>query len=87
LHRSKGSCLSVKGLYILEEQVFREVGLQRPKEGKWDLFFLTFVLVLLLLLSLVLGLLALFFAMSWDLILEVNTDAPAQVNVTLPEVH
>ena len=53
-------------------------------------YFLTFVLVLLLLLSLVLGLLALFFAMSWDLILEVNTDAPdltANVNVTLPEVH
>jgi len=43
--------------------------------------------MLLLLLSLVLGLLALFFAMSWDLILEVNTDARAQVNVTLPEVH
>ena len=49
--------------------------------------FLTFVLVLLLLLSLFLGMLALFFAMSWDLILEVETDAPAQVNVTLPEVH
>jgi len=84
---ARDHAFSVKGLYILEEQVFREVGLQRPKEGKWDLFFLTFVLVLLLLLSLVLGLLALFFAMSWDLILEVNTDAPAQVNVTLPEVH
>ena len=43
--------------------------------------------MLLLLLSLFLGVLALFFAMSWDLILEVNTDAPAQVNVTLTEVH
>ena len=84
---ARDHAFSNKGLYILEEQVFREVGLQRPKEGKWDLFFLTFVLVLLLLLSLVLGLLALFFAMSWDLILEVNTDARAQVNVTLPEVH
>jgi hypothetical protein len=84
---ARDHAFSVKGLYILEEQVFREVGLQRPKEGKWDLLFLTFVLVLLLLLSLCLGLLALFFAMSWDLILEVNTDAPAQVNVTLPEVH
>ena len=84
---ARDHAISVKGLYILEEQVFREVGLQRPKEGKWDLFFLTFVLVLLLLLSLVLGLLALFFAMSWDLILEVHTDAPAQVNGSLPEVH
>jgi hypothetical protein len=78
---------SVEGLYILEEQVFRQVGLRRPKEGQWDLLFQTFVLVLLLLLSLCLGLLALFFAMSWDLALEVNTDAPANVNVSLPEVH
>ncbi|MDQ4083726.1 MAG: hypothetical protein M3117_04930, partial [Actinomycetota bacterium] len=78
---------SVEGLYILEEQVFREVGLRRPKEGRWDLLFLTFVLVLLLLLSLCLGVLALVFAMSWDLTLEYDTDAPANVYVTLPEVH
>ena len=84
---ARDHAFSVKGLYILEEQVFREVGLRRPKEGKWDLLFLIFVLVLLLLLSLCLGLLALFFAMSWDLTLEVNTDAPASVNVSLPEVH
>jgi hypothetical protein len=84
---ARDHAFSNKGLYILEEQVFRELGLRRPKEGKWDLFFLTFVLVLLLLLSLVLGLLALAFAMSWDITLEVNTDAPATVNVTLPEVH
>ena len=84
---ARDHAFSVKGLYILEEQVFREVGLRRPKEGKWDLLFLTFVLVLLLLLSLCLGLLALFFAMAWDLTLEVNTDAPANVNVSLPEVH
>ncbi len=84
---ARDHAFSVEGLYILEEQVFREVGLQRPKEGKWDLLFLTFVLVLLLLLSLCLGVLALFFAMSWDLTLEVNTDAPANANVSLPEVH
>ena len=78
---------SVEGLYILEEQVFREVGLRRPKEGRWDLLFLTYVLVLLLLLSLCLGVLALVFAMPWDLTLEYDTDAPANVNVTLPEVH
>ncbi len=39
------------------------------------------------LLSLCLGFLALVLAMSWDLFLEVNTDAPANVNVSLPEVH
>ena len=84
---ARDHAFSVEGLYILEEQVFREVGLRRPKEGQWDLLFLTFALVLLLLLSLCLGLLALFLAMSWDLTLEVNTDAPANVNVSLPEVH
>jgi hypothetical protein len=84
---ARDHAFSVGGLYILEEQVFHEVGLRRPKEGQWDLLFLTFVLVLLLLLSLCLGLLALFFAMSWDLTLEVNTDAPANVNMSLPEVH
>jgi hypothetical protein len=78
---------SVEGLYALEEQVFREVGLRRPKEGRWDLLFQTFVLTLLLLLSAGLGVLALFFAMSWDLTLEVTSDAPADVHVTAPEVH
>jgi hypothetical protein len=43
------------GLYAIEEQVFREVGLRRPKEGRWDLLFQSFVLVLLLLLSVCLG--------------------------------
>jgi hypothetical protein len=84
---ARNHAFSVEGLYILEEQVFREVGLRRPKEGQWDLIFLTFVLALLLFLSLCLGFLALAFAMSWDLTLEVNTDAPANVNVSLPEVH
>jgi hypothetical protein len=84
---ARDHAFSVEGLYVLEEQVFQEVGLRRPKEGQWDLFFLTFVLVLLLLLSLCLGVLALFLAMSWDLILEVDTGASATVNVSLPEVH
>ena len=78
---------SVEGLYALEEQVFRNVGLRRPKEGQWDLLFQTFVLVLLLLLSVCLGVLALVFAMSWDMTLEVTSDAPASVNVSLPEVY
>lgn len=84
---ARDHAFSVEGLYVLEEQVFRQVGLRRPKEGRWDLLFLTFVLVLLLLLSLCLGLLALFLAMSWDLILEVDTGAPTDVNASLPEVH
>jgi hypothetical protein len=78
---------SVEGLYALEDRVFSEVGLRRPKEGRGDLLVQIFVLMLLFLLSLCLGLLALFFAMSWDLTLEVDTDAPANVNVSLPEVH
>ncbi len=78
---------SVEGLYALEERVFRAVGLRRPKEGRWDLLFQTFVLALLLLLSAGLGVMALFFAMSWDLTLEVTSDAPADVHVTAPEVH
>jgi hypothetical protein len=78
---------SVEGLYALEDRVFGEVGLLRPKEGRGDLLVQIFVLMLLLLLGVFFGVLALFFAMSWDLILEVNTDAPANVNVTLPEVH
>ena len=78
---------SVEGLYALEEQVFREVDLQRPKEGRWDLLFQTFVLGLLLLLSVCLGGLALVVGMSWDIRFKYTTDAPANVNVSLPEVH
>jgi hypothetical protein len=78
---------SVEGLYALEEQIFREVGLRRPKEGRWDLLFQTFVLVLLLFLSVCLGGLALVVGMGWDIRLKYTSDAPANVNFTLPEVH
>ena len=78
---------SVEGLYALEDRVFGEVGLRRPKEGRGDLLVQIFVLMLLLLLSVCLGGLALVIAMSWDITLEVTTDAPANVNVSLPEVH
>jgi hypothetical protein len=85
---ARDHAFSIEGLYILEEQVFREVGLRRPKEGQWDLLFRTIVLVLLLLLSLCLGLVALVGAMSWDVTVEITTDAPGPVNeVYLPEVH
>jgi hypothetical protein len=78
---------SVEGVYALEDRVFGEVGLRRPKEGRGDLVVQIFLLMLLLLLGVFFGVLALFLAMSWDLILEVDTDAPAIVNVSLPEVH
>jgi hypothetical protein len=78
---------SVEGLYALEEQVFREVGLRRPKEGRWDLLFQTFVLVLLFLFSVCLGGLALIVGMSWNIRLKYTTDAPANVHFYLPQVH
>src|SRR5215211_4374101 len=48
---------SVKGVYAIEDQVFSEVGLRRPKETPFDLIIRAFVLVVLLLLSVLLGLL------------------------------
>jgi hypothetical protein len=50
---------SVKGVYAIEDEVFSEVGLRRPKETPFDLILRVFVLVILLLLSVLLGLLAL----------------------------
>ena len=78
---------SIEGLYTLEERVFRKVGLPRPKEGRWDLLLQSFVLMLLLLFSVCLGGLALVFAMSWDIRFKYTTEASANVNFTLPEVH
>src|SRR3954470_19783483 len=49
---------SVKGVYAIEDRVFNEVGLRRPKEAPFDLFSRIFVLVVLLLLSVLLGLMA-----------------------------
>jgi hypothetical protein len=78
---------SIEGLYTLEERVFREVGLPRPKEGRWGLLFRSYVLMLLLLFGVCLGGLALVFAMSWDIRFKYTTDASANVDLTLPEVH
>jgi len=55
---------SVKGVYAIEDRVFNEVGLRRPKETPFDLIFRAFVLVVLLLLSALLGLLALLTAVA-----------------------
>jgi hypothetical protein len=55
---------SVKGIYAIEDQVFNEVGLRRPKEAPFDLLFRVFVLLVLLLLSVLLGLLSLITALA-----------------------
>ena len=55
---------SVKGVYAIEDQVFSEVGLRRPKETPFDLILRVFVLVVLLLLSVLLGLMALLAAVA-----------------------
>jgi len=55
---------SVKGVYAIEDRVFGELGLRRPKETPFDLIFRSFVLVVLLLLSVLLGLLALLTAVA-----------------------
>lgn len=83
--REQPSCMG--GLYMLEEQVFRRVGLRPPKEGLWDLFFLTFALALLCLLDLCLGLVALDFATSWVFLVDLPSDSAATISVSLPEVH
>jgi hypothetical protein len=78
--------LSVEGLYALEDQVFREVGLQRPKEMRLDLIFWILVLMVLLLLSACLGLLALAAAGILDVTLEVTFEEISwNVNVILPD--
>jgi len=77
----------VEGLYALEERLFREVGLPPPKEGRWDLLFQSFVVVVVLLFSVCLGGFALIVGLAWDIRLKVTSEAPANVNFILPEVH
>src|SRR5215210_2414996 len=61
---ARHQAFSVKGVYAIEDQVFNEVGLRRPKETPFDLILRAFVLVVLLLLSVLLGLLALLAAVA-----------------------
>jgi hypothetical protein len=76
----------VEGLYALEESIFNEAGIQRPKEGRWDLVFQTFLLSLLLIFGLLLAGLTLVVYMSWNVNLNVETGAPAEVHFYLPQV-
>jgi hypothetical protein len=75
-----------EGLYALEDGVFGEAGIRRPKEGRWDLVFQTFLLSLLLVFGLCMGGLTLVFLMSWNIHINVDTVAPADVHFFLPEV-
>jgi hypothetical protein len=42
-------------------------GIRRPQEGRWDLVFQTFLLLLLLVVGLCLAVLTLIFFMSWNI--------------------
>src|SRR5918998_286983 len=61
---ARHQAFSVKGVYAIEDEVFSEVGLRRPRETPFDLILRVFVLVVLLLLSVLLGLLALLAAVA-----------------------
>jgi hypothetical protein len=76
----------VEGLYALEDSIFEEAGIRRPKEGRWDLVFQTFLLSLLLVFGLCLAGLTLVIFMSWDINLNVDAGGSANVHLTLPEV-
>jgi hypothetical protein len=76
----------VEGLYALEDSIFGEVGIRRPKEGRWDLVFQTFLLSLLLVFGLCVAGLTLVILMSWDINLNVDVGGSANVHYTLPEV-
>jgi len=76
----------VEGLYALEDSVFEEAGIRRPKEGRWDLAFQTFLLSFLLVFGLCMAGLTFLFFMARDFNLNVDAGGSANVHFTLPEV-
>jgi hypothetical protein len=76
----------IEGLYALEDSIFEEAGIRRPKEGRWDLAFQTFLLSFLLVFGLLMAGLTFVVFMAWNVKLNVQTGAPADVRFTLPEV-
>jgi hypothetical protein len=76
----------VEGLYALEDRVFEEAGIRRPKERRWDLVFQTFLLSFLLVFGLCMAGLTLVILMSWDIHLNYDAGGSANAHVTLPEV-
>src|SRR4051794_19479297 len=96
---AREQAFSVKGVYTIEDQVFNEVGLRRPKEAPFDLLVRVFVLVVLLLLSVLLGLLTLLAALaaasakeftlegsSWYINVAVETPWDAIIFFALPAI-
>jgi hypothetical protein len=76
----------VEGLYALEDRVFEEAGIRRPKERRWDLVFQTFLLSFLLVFGLCMAGLTLVILMSWDIHLNYDAGGSANAHITLPEV-
>ena len=76
----------VEGLYALEDSIFSEAGIRRPHEGRWDLAFQTFLLSLLLVFGLLMTFLTLAVLLSWNVNLNVETGATADVTFMLPVV-
>jgi hypothetical protein len=83
---ARGHGYRVEGLYALENSVFEEAGIRHPKEGRWDLAFQTFLLSFLLVFGLLMVGLTLVVFMSWNVNLNVDTGAPADVHIFLPQV-
>jgi hypothetical protein len=83
---ARGHGFRAEGLYALEDGVFEEVGIRRPHEGRWDLAFQTLLLAFLLVFGLLMAGLTLVIFMSWNVNLNVDTEASADVHFTLPVV-
>jgi hypothetical protein len=83
---ARGHGFRSEGLYALEDSVFEEVCIRRPHEGRWDLAFQTFLLSFLLIFGLCMVGLTLAFLLSWNVRLNLDTGAPADVHVFLPRV-
>jgi hypothetical protein len=76
----------VEGIYDLEDRIFEEAGIRRPRERHWDLMFQIFMLLLLLVIGLCLALLTLIIFMAWNITLDVDTGAEGNFQFYLPEV-
>jgi hypothetical protein len=77
----------IEGIYTLEEGIFSEVGIRRPKEGRWDLVFQSFLLSLLLVFGLCMAFLTLVIYMSWNIHLDVDIEGSRMTtHFTLPNV-
>jgi hypothetical protein len=76
----------VEGLYALEERVFKQAGVRRPMEGRWDLMFQTLLLLLLLIFGLLMTVLTLAFYLDWNITLNLDTGGSGNVHFYAPEV-